>query len=153
MLSETEKAYLAGFFDGDGCVSIIKYFSDRTPTPIYSLTVVISQSNLEFIEEIKSLCGGGSISINKNLPESRPIEYKIPHYTLRMSSVPAEKFLREIYPYTKSRKKQIEIALKFRETFKNIKMINNRVPAEIIENREHYRQLLRKTKTKGRGLK
>lgn len=149
MLSETEKAYLAGFFDGDGCVSISKYFSDRTPTPIYSLTVIISQSDQDFVEEIKRLCGGGSIHVNRNVP----IKYKTPHYTLRISAVLAEIFLREILPYAKHKKGQIEIALKFRETFENTKRIDSKLLPEVIKKREHYRQLLRKTKTKGRKLK
>lgn len=58
---ELKKAYLAGIFDGEGSISIIRH----PDTVIPLLHIAISQTNFPFLNEISKIYGG-NCSENKN---------------------------------------------------------------------------------------
>lgn len=69
-LSETDKAYLAGLIDGEGCISIAKHISKRTTTPIYHLTLIISSCDKDVLEFWKTKTELGAIKHARHSEEN-----------------------------------------------------------------------------------
>lgn len=96
--------YVAGFFDGEGCI-VISY-SEASPKRSYrkmSLMVSVAQKNPEVLYLIRGMFGG-QIQINK----------RTGCHSLRWSPRAGGIFLKEIYPYLVVKKKQAELALQYR---------------------------------------
>lgn len=125
------KEYIAGFFDGEGSITITKPCKS---TPTHNLYINIGQTRRDILEEIKKLYGG-YISIDKrdNFP-NRNIFYQ-----LNLKSKIAERFLRDIYPYIQIKKLEIDIAFQFRETQRIHRGRNHPLTKEIISIRENLR--------------
>ena len=94
-ISETRKAYLAGLFDGEGCIGL---FWPRTSDLPY-LQVSITQKNKALLEPLP-LEWGGSIYNIKSAWQWRIGDSKV-----------ITKFLEALYPYTTLRAREMEIAL------------------------------------------
>ncbi len=98
IMSEAFTAYVAGFFDGEGSISI-KNTSKHTS---YRLSISIGQRRPEPLFMIQSRWGG---SIGKREANN--------FSTLLMFSKQAISFIKDIYPYLVVKRKQAEIAIKF----------------------------------------
>jgi len=103
-MTKEQRAYCAGFFDGEGCVGIRKGVRSGT-----YLKTSVSNTNLSVIEYIHSLFGG-RIEIHKR-------GEKIPHYKtcyiLEFRTQEAKKFLEAVKPYCVVKGKQIDVALEY----------------------------------------
>lgn len=110
-ITEKEKAYLAGFFDGEGCVYIGKQNPKHTPVPQHILQVIISQSNESVMRYWQERLGVGVIKEKKYKRDKRKNSYQ-----WFMSAAQAEEFLRLILPYLRIKAPQAEIALEYRKT-------------------------------------
>lgn len=99
-------AYLAGFFDGEGCIAILKNRFVRKDCsiyhPRYDLSIAISNQNLEVLLDVHKTFGG-SITNHPNA------------YQWRVSALSAKAFLEAIQPYIRVKKTQLELALIFQE--------------------------------------
>ncbi len=58
-IDEIYKSYLAGFFDGEGCVSILRQRCVRRVSVQYKISVVITQTQRELLDEIVCKLGYG----------------------------------------------------------------------------------------------
>jgi hypothetical protein len=97
--AQTNYAYIAGLFDGEGCVSIYKHGTT------YAVSVAIEMRDPQAIKFISSLTG------IKWSTKTREGEKNLMYY-IRFSSFRASyKFLSSIYPYLKVKKTQARIAL------------------------------------------
>ena len=59
-LSVQEAAYIAGFVDGEGCVTILKNTTDKRCNRrflIYTIYVIVPNTDLRPLQYIKDLCG------------------------------------------------------------------------------------------------
>jgi hypothetical protein len=55
--------YIAGFFDGEGCVSLMKHRSPSTKSHyIYNTIVIITNSNLQVLRDIRTKLGLGILN-------------------------------------------------------------------------------------------
>lgn len=106
-LSETDKAYLAGLFDGDGYVGIRKGHTPRGAT-YWSLTMNITNTVRAPMDKYRELTnvgvvyradGGNSVT---------------PAYRWAVCSKEAERLLREIIPYLQIKSEQASLAIEFR---------------------------------------
>lgn len=109
-LTETQKAYTAGFFDGDGTISI-QGGTDKKGNQHWALEIKFYNCNLKVLQTIKRWIGIGSIAERK-----RTSRWRI-NYALKVRGVSARNLLAEIYPYLIIKKPQAEIALEFSSTF------------------------------------
>lgn len=134
-LDATERAYLAGFFEGDGHVSIGKRQSKAHATPSHYLQVIISQSNRPFLEKWKRRVGMGSIHEAKGSKRS-----KKPHFRWHLSDRQAAQLLESMMPYLDIKKFQAQTALDFMKT----KGTGGRRPTTpyVLKLREQYKQTL-----------
>jgi len=99
VLNEIEKAYIAGFFDGEGSVVISPSKRKRTETEPceytdYYLIVAMSNTNKEIIDFIMSKFGN-----NGSRYSGIPYEGCKRIYRLTLNATFGKEFIHEIYPY------------------------------------------------------
>lgn len=112
-------AYAAGFFDGEGCVSLFymalrRWKSDPSKRIHgFRLVVVISNTDWQIIKLFRARFGGQAYQdmCRPAVPSRKPI------YTWRINGADLQTyFLRAILPFSLVKKAQVEIALKYLET-------------------------------------
>lgn len=161
-LRETDKAYLAGLIDGEGCISIAKQKITRSPTPVYYLMVSIVSTDKNLLDYWRDITGLGNLCITRkgNLKERDC-------YQWQLTSNQAIELLILVYQYLILKKDQADIAFNFKKTFlkkggwygKTTHGVKGgeRVPIEIIDQRERCKQELSTAKgykvIRGRPLK
>jgi len=105
-------AYIAGFFDGEGCVRINKTLSSNKKlrsNPAYSLTCSVSNTN-PFVLEYLCDCFGGSVHLlNRGNEKRRPI------WEWRIYGNAASSFLCQIVSFLKLKDKEAKIAITFQQ--------------------------------------
>ena len=100
MVSEVEKAYAAGFFDGEGSVSIAKPRSRRG----YAVQLAIGQKDSRPLTWLQSIWGGSIRSFGSNA------------FLWETSSAGAGRFLTDIFPYLKVKQEVAALALEMQAT-------------------------------------
>lgn len=103
-LTELEKAYIAGFFDGEGCVNL-SCRNKKNGAIVSEITIEISNNDYEVMKFIHKLVGG---TIYKRY------DLKHPH-TLRLYAGNAAKFLTTILPYLVTKKRQAQLGIEFQK--------------------------------------
>lgn len=135
MLTETEKAYLAGLFDGDGCVTINKIQLSGRPNPAHCLSAQYAQKERSLLVRWQEKTGLGNVYEHSATGGSQWI----------MNGQDAETFLTMVLPYLDLKRTEAEIGLKFRKT-QHGRASRHQTPAPIIELRERYRQMMQDAK-------
>lgn len=97
-------AYIAGFFDGEGCVRIKRANQGGNS---YYVTATITNSNKEILEYIKDIFGGKVRKAEKKANKT------IYHYEL--SSSEAVDMLKILIGFLREKRTQAELAIKFHE--------------------------------------
>lgn len=138
-LTETEKAYLAGFFDGEGCVGYYKR-ADKSCKFSYVSLVALSQTDFRPILWVSEKVGFGSV-ITKNGKKH------IEHQWTTNKRQHVHEFLEAILPYLILKKEQAEILLAHLqvEGFEPFK--KGSVTSEVVARRDEVYLKLRALKT------
>jgi hypothetical protein len=152
ILTEIDKAYIAGFFDGEGCVSILKNQGKENRTPRYILTAVITQKDKRSLDELQDLTDIGSVYFGNKITGI---------YAWTMCNSHARDFLSVILPYLKYKKDQAVLGIEFFEKFNKHTRVYQQgrhavggsmpTPQYIVDQKEHYRQLLHDLKNTKAG--
>ena len=108
-LSETEKAYLAGLWDGDGCIYIRTQRSPKGRVQ-YVMGATLTMTHKPTLKFWAERVGLGSVGI---LHDGRA---KKKSYQWKLAAKKAEELLRILYPYLMVKKDQADIAFRFRDT-------------------------------------
>ena len=101
--------YIAGFFDGEGFVTIQKASTGSHSHARYWLIVSMSNTHRRIIDEIQKMIGFGRVIFHKGDRGRKP------HYRLTFYSRQAFIFLKLKYPYLVVKKREAEIAFKYYE--------------------------------------
>jgi len=112
-------AYVAGLFNGEGSIFILK--ANQT----YFLCSSITNTNLPVLTELKELIGGQL----SEYPQTR----KRRAFKLRLESKVAKAFLEKVLPYLRIKREQAKLAIKFQSRKVNGKRTMT------IEEQERYR--------------
>lgn len=110
-LKEVDKAYLAGFLDGEGSISICRSKPNnhwRYRTYRYTLEVTVTNTNKKIIELLANLFEGSWMRIRHH---NNPVWKDA--YCIRWASVKAKNLLEMLLPYLIIKKKQAELAVEF----------------------------------------
>ncbi len=137
MHSETDKAYLAGFIDGEGSIGIDNHGGVRTP----SVRITITNTDINVLEEIKELWGGALSTRRIRVPGWKASS------DLLIGAKTAVNLLKEIQPYLRIKKEQCEVAFKFQETVSSSQ--TRGVPLEIREYRQRLRTQMKLLNVRG----
>ena len=105
-----EDAYLAGLFDGEGCIYIgHPGKADNLPDGKYQLVVTLSNGHQGIIQNVQTAFGG-FLQIQHVHDGRRHLGY-----TLHLRSRKAANFLRSVLPYLKIKRAEAILALEFQD--------------------------------------
>ena len=128
---EKDVAYFAGFFDGEGSVSINRGFAKKKNwSPTHSLTVQISGSRIEPLKKLYDIFGGSLFTTCSNV------------WKWCLTGNKAAEFIELIYPYSLIKKEEIELALQFqKDCVRHYGEYTPRekTPKDLIQKRDKYR--------------
>ena len=133
-MQEVEKAYSAGFFDGEGSIYISRGRKLKTGYQ-YFLCISINNTDKPIIDLFQQWFNG-KISINPDTRTRRKL------MRLRIYSIEAMKFLRILMPYLKVKLKQAQLALEFQEQMSVRKLTD--------EEKTFYKKTISQYNQKGR---
>ena len=135
--SAVEKAYLAGFVDGDGAIML------HTSGKAY-IDVLLSISNTDFavLKALKELWGGNLLVDKVYNPLHKP------RARLRFSCRAAVVVLQQLEPYLKVKREPCRIALQFADTI-NPHYRATGVPPQILDLRRNLQKELKKLNRRG----
>lgn len=105
-MKKTDWAYLAGFFDGEGCISLYKNDGRH-----YRLEICMANTN-EWVAKWFHFVFGGTLYLeeaSKKNPKWRDV------WRWQLRSRKTQYFLISLLPYLKLKKPQAELALQFLE--------------------------------------
>ena len=109
IIADTDRAYAAGLFDGEGCV-LIAYPRTGNGRRYHRLDVSIAQIDSRPLRWLRDRYGG-HLTANPKRNQSVRIVW---HW--RVNDRTAEAFLKSILPFSILKSAQIEVALEFRAT-------------------------------------
>ena len=143
----SDLAYVAGFIDGEGCITLVPHKPGGKRRDGYTLRVLITNTNKPVLVWIQSLFGG---YLGQRVRRSR--NHKI-SWELCVGSGYAEYMIQQIYPWLKMKKAQAEIGLKFRETVNKRRTAYDRdgVPREVRVKRDRMYREIHRLNRKGPG--
>ena len=137
---ELSKEYIAGFFDGEGCIVIGRRPPNRgRKTTSYCLQCSVVQATLEPLDYLQQKYGGIIVDRTK---------HKAPQncYAWQIGSKKAEKFIEDIYPYIYLKKDEFDIAFQFCKT---LTYGSKRVSEEVL----NYKEFLKKELSECKKIK
>ena len=140
MVTELEWAYLAGFFDGDGCVNIATRQQRKGIGPQHYLQIIFSQCNQPILEYWRERVNRGRV-----YRTAHPDNGHKQLYQWRMFDRDAEVVLRAMLPHLHIKRKEAQIALKFQRTKREHSGRRGVAPV-IIRLRESYKRMLHEAK-------
>lgn len=106
--------YLAGFFDGEGCIGVYTKLRKPHGSRLSYLSLSIANTNPEVLQRIQSECGG-SVNLNGLTQERLKVNGR-PRRTLfrwSASSVLASHILRHMLPFLIVKREEALLALDF----------------------------------------
>lgn len=106
-VSDTEAAYIAGFFDGEGSVQYQYVRATKNGKRYGRLRVTIAQCDREVLDWIRSLVGSGTVYANKRLYERQ--KRIVHHYYLTNRG--ARRLLHAMLPFLHVKRAAVEAAL------------------------------------------
>lgn len=115
MLTELEKAYLAGLFDGEGCISLSRGVSSYNDRSYHQLMITVGMANKEGVEMFHREFGGTFTAIEKvhlNPNWSTIYRWQV------SSGKDCSKFLEVIGPYLRIKRPLVQLALDFISTIR-----------------------------------
>jgi len=116
--SKKKIIYLAGLFDGEGCITIGKHqLRGYRKKPEFSLTLSISNTHKEVLEWVKENFKGQVYKKSLTLSKKEKLRRK-QVYWWRASNPDIREILMKIVPYVKIKKEQVKVALEFIKTKK-----------------------------------
>lgn len=154
ILTETEKAYIAGVFDGEGNVSVCKNKPNppRWKNPQYQLVAAIANSNRSLLDFVSSkFSGTGSKSGPYGPYPSNKANGK-PMYYLRFSGKQCKLFLRVILPYLHLKREQAKLALRYPLLSSRTHTDHGITSDQLVEREELFREMKRLNQ-KGNSVK
>ena len=139
MYSEADKAYLAGFLDGEGSIII----DDHGGKSRLSVRVVLGNTHVGVLQELQSIWGG--FFYTKQAQKEGWKQGSV----LEWATKEAVELLREIQPYLRIKKEQCQVALKFQETINSMAHRTKPIPLEVQSYRLELRDIMRELNHKG----
>lgn len=109
--TETEKAYYAGYVDGEGCITLSKNKGSNKwhTTPIfYYLEVMVANTHPETLFDLKRDFGGSIYGDRRRSPNKTV-------YRWRIICSKALIFLETILPYLRQKRKQAELMIEYQK--------------------------------------
>lgn len=149
-----DAAYIAGFLDGEGYISIRRSNRTKCQNPAYRLVIGFTNTNRAILDWIKKIAGGGCINPKSRRKAQHSEAWELTIHTKDIQIM----ILAETYPYIRIKQRQAELAISFlalgkvRKTMTEVRgktwPIFRAVPEDIAE-RERFKQELTEMNKRG----
>lgn len=143
--NDTQWAWAAGFFDGEGNIGIRRNCSKTSKNPSFSLNVKVAQIERYPLEKIQEMVGGGSIQklIRKRQRQGK-MQTEIYH-SFEVTGSAALRFLESMLPCLTVKQERAKIGIKFRKIIESRGNTGSRqLTPEQIEEGQYYYNLMKK---------
>lgn len=141
-------SYLAGFFDGEGCITVQKsksYRNKNNPARYYSIRLSTANTNLDVIQHLEKIWGRKLRAYVRKMKDNRL--KRRPCYHLEVDRKGAVfQFLKGIYPYSIVKRKQIKLALKLMKHLEDHQYMGGKVPEKVILYRNRLADQIKRNK-------
>lgn len=107
-LGETDKAYLAGIIDADGCIRLNRRFNNRSHQPVYAAYVQIYTTSTALLEWLETRFPGVSRRQRDDRQKEHP-EWRVGYTWTLSGNRRVMIFCREIAPYLIIKREQAEL--------------------------------------------
>jgi len=108
-MKDYELAYIAGLVDGEAHIGIQRDLGKRRKTPAYALRFEIGMTDKQPLDYINSLLP--SAKVITQVSKGRRIAY----YRFRLCHQEALKLLKDILPYLRAKRDEVEVCIKLDE--------------------------------------
>ena len=132
-MEEIDLSYIAGLFDGEGCIHIRANTTNAQKIPRYSLLIQITNSDRRVLEWIQEQVGFGQIGKGG---KTRNLQV----YVWRAYSKQAREVLLSILPFMRIKKEQAGLAINLQEEITSSGFTNRGIPKDVLIGRELQRQ-------------
>ena len=139
---DTDMAYLAGFFDGEGSIMLIPSTSVNRGPGRYRLTLAVSNTVEHSVVRYAITFGGSVLPIAAKNARCKS------SYRWMITSAGAERALMAMLPFLKVKKDQAQVALDFRSTQQR-PLRGQKLSAEEVSHRDQLVTKLRDLNSKG----
>jgi len=146
MITDSDKIYAAGFFDGEGCVRVLKQRGTRMTSPQYVINAGMTNLNRGILDFLRDKFGG-------DIQERNRANRWRTCYELRLSPGNAIPFFKAILPYLKVKQSQVELALELHKIIEKslrAKGQGAKTPAFETEAKEQLYQKIKLLNKRGR---
>jgi hypothetical protein len=109
-IAESEKAYAAGFFDGEGHITIAARKVKEAKGLCYTMRIGASQNNARPLSWLQHRWGGTVNAVKRKTTRGNTT------YVWMCFTSGAEKFLRDVLPYLQVKRRRALIALAFQRS-------------------------------------
>ena len=141
-LSRDDWAYLAGFVDADGSISVNRWCERGATRPRYLMRLTISNCDKPIMDWLVVELGGGVCLANREGPKVHRTSWR-----WAVSGKYAGKILEQLLPYLRVKQKRAELAIQFADTM-GIRGVL--VPPDQIDKREKIVTHLARMNKRGR---
>jgi hypothetical protein len=104
--TEVDKAYAAGFFDGEGTVTIAEGRRENSRWPIYNMRVIVGQNDLDQLLWLRERWSGTIVA-------RAAAGNRKQHHTWSAFSRQAHRFLLDVQPYLRLKRERADLAIDF----------------------------------------
>jgi hypothetical protein len=147
VISDLEKAYFAGFFDGEGTISISRV-QRGSGKLAYQLAIAVGLTHLPTLQKVRDIWTLGSIKdtrLNQNVAHTNKKQY----WVWQVKANEACYILKTVLPYLSVKKAEAEIAVAFQEEKKRSNQFWGRGPSKpqsYFKNEERFAQLIKQSR-------
>lgn len=114
MLSDTDKAWMAGFLDGEGCLTISKQVRKNRPSPAYRAAISVSNTDRRILQPFSKEYGGSIYNVHERRKDKRGLNWADAFdWCCPMSS--SKRILSDLRPYLRLKSAQADIITDFIE--------------------------------------
>ena len=135
--NETDKAWLAAMFDGEGCIGIRRFDSYRKEKQQvyqdgFAAYTVVTNNDIESLEKCVAITGKGKVALKQSAgsTDGRGIVSRRDSYGWQLDGNDAIDVIRAVYPYLIAKKKQSQLAFTLDTINKDKHRVDGKVPKE-----------------------
>lgn len=149
MITELDKAYLAGVIDSDGCIRLERTQPKNRKNLSYCPRILVTQTRREVCEWIGEIFGGPMMTNRRGKTDNSNSLY-----TWRVSGTKAIEMCKLLEPYLKIKAPRARVLIEYEET-----LFDNRdreegtflkIPKKILDKKERLYQKLKKLNRRGK---
>lgn len=143
--SETEAAWMAGFADGEGLITINRQVRKYRPSPAYRGYVAICNTHREVLTIYQRIYGGKICRKNEQRTDWNGLKWA-DAYTWYCPASSTKKFLLDVLPFLRLKGKQARIVLEFivkKKAFARGKRVRRGGSSALTEDEIAFRERLR----------